>query len=418
MANPQNQALSVEDSLRIAKAAYKGRDYAGAEKLCRTILQNALVAEAMHLLGNVCVDTDRAGHGVDLIRRATLEDPARREYSDSLEDAESVLESVGGREKVMYAFYDLQLSPVTFDIATFLVVAGSHCIEKGCKEMVVVFVPGSNEGFRPDPPHMDMRYSADGKRWRLRHVLEASSWLSPFCRGTMVCRKRGEAMTLYASAGRAHVFPEAYHPLYPVAEYLIGHLIQRHGKGYSLPSIAPTPHALKRVDTWLDAHAGGRRAVTLTLREAAYVRERNSNLAAWVSFARWLDKDRFVPVFLRDEETVMERVPAELAGFPSFNEGIWNVDLRTALYERAYMNLLVSNGPAVLSFFNQNARTLTFKPETPNWYATSLDFYRGNHWEPGTDLPSTDSRRHKWIWKEDEFEVLVEAFQAACAQPV
>jgi len=81
------------------------------------------------------------------------------------------------------------------------------------------------------------------------------------------------------------------------------------------------------------------------------------------------------------------------------------------------MNLLVSNGPAVLSFFNQNARTLTFKPETPNWFATSLDFYRGNHWEPGTDLPSADSRRHRWIWKEDGFEVLVEAFQAACAQP-
>ncbi len=415
MANSQKP--TIEEALRAAKAAYKARQYAEAERLCRTTLQNAFVVEALHLLGNVCVDTDRAGHGVDLIRRATFEDPARTDYAASLEEAESVLDSLGGREKVMYAFYDLQLSPVTFDVATFLVLAGSHCLEKGCNELVVVFVPGSNEGFRPDPPHMDLRYSADGKRWRLRHVLEASSWLLPHCRGTMVCRKRAEAKALYASAGRAHVFPETYHPMYPVAEYLIGNLVHRHRKGFAFPSLAPTPHALKRVETWLGAHAGGRRAVTLTLRETAYVRERNSNLAAWVKFAQWLDADRFVPVFLRDEETVMEQVPAELGEFLAFNEGIWNVDLRAALYEKAYMNLLVSNGPAVLSFYNHNARTLVFKPETPAWYSTSREFYRGNQWEPGTDLPSIDSRRHRWIWKEDEFDVLVEAFRAACAEP-
>ncbi len=50
MANLQNQTLTLDEALRIANAAYKARDNAGAQKLCRTILQNSPVAALLQRL--------------------------------------------------------------------------------------------------------------------------------------------------------------------------------------------------------------------------------------------------------------------------------------------------------------------------------------------------------------------------------
>ena len=53
-----------------------------------------------------------------------------------------------------------------------------------------------------------------------------------------------------------------------------------------IPSLRATDESLRNVDRWAASHAGGRRIVTITLRNYAYMPARNSNMQAWIAFAR------------------------------------------------------------------------------------------------------------------------------------
>ena len=99
---------------------------------------------------------------------------------------------------------------------------------------------------------------------------------------------------------------------------------------------------LRAVDAWTKAHAGSRRVVTITLRRYGYMPRRNSNLLAWIVFARGLDATRYCPVFIPDTNDTIEGLPKELRDFLVFPEAAWNIPLRMALYERAFLNLGVN----------------------------------------------------------------------------
>jgi hypothetical protein len=91
---------------------------------------------------------------------------------------------------------------------------------------------------------------------------------------------------------------------------------------------------------------------------------RNSNLPAWVAFARGLDASRYCPVFVPDTNETIEGLPNELRDFRVFPEAAWNVPLRMALYERAFINLGVNNGPMGLAWLNACVCYATLKIET------------------------------------------------------
>src|SRR5262245_63366675 len=75
-----------------------------------------------------------------------------------------------------------------------------------------------------------------------------------------------------------------------------------------------------------------------------------------------------------------------LRDFLVFPEAAWNVPLRMALYERAFVNLGVNNGPMGLAWLNARACYATLKIETANVPQSSLGFIRSFGFEPGKSL--------------------------------
>ena len=65
------------------------------------------------------------------------------------------------------AFYDLEVSPVSFDFAVFLVLAENFRKRLDCKTLRIVIVPGANSGFRNE----NSGYDIDNKKWRLQNIL-------------------------------------------------------------------------------------------------------------------------------------------------------------------------------------------------------------------------------------------------------
>src|SRR5258708_38158451 len=114
---------------------------------------------------------------------------------------------------------------------------------------------------------------------------------------------------------------------------------------------------------------------------------RKSNRRGWIALARSLDATRYCPVFVPDTNDTIEGMPASLREFTVFPEAAWNVGLRMALYEYAFLNLGVNNGPMGLGWLNARVRYATLKIETPGVPQSSLEFIRSFGFEHRKSLP-------------------------------
>lgn len=271
------------------------------------------------------------------------------------------LERVDG--DTLFAFYDLQICTVTFDFFTYLLRAEIERRDRGFTNLHVVFVPGADDGFRM------MHHSGPVSRWRLRNILVAGCAMMPTVNGVTVCRTREQAERIEQN-NPASIFPNGYQtkivdsqPAIDAAieAFMFAGLATLHIKGVEIPHLVPSERSKEWVRSWLEPLVGDRKPVVITLRESPFDRARNSRLQEWVAFAQSLDRNEFVPVFVRDTDAVYTKVPEELVEFSLCTRASMDVVVRMALYEAAYMNLLVNNGPLALCYLNPRIRYLVFK---------------------------------------------------------
>ena len=261
-------------------------------------------------------------------------------------------------------------------------------------------------------------------RWRLRNIIVPCSWFLPSCQKVTVCLSREEAQTIRDILSW-HVYPRQYTAIRPRKRpHAAINAVKMLSAGHAMPSFEATPMALYYVRQWIQTHVGERKVVTITLREASYRPLRNSSLRDWSLFAKSLDPSRHCPVFIRDNEKAFDPVPPELKDFLFFREVVWNLELRSALYELSHLNLLVNNGPIGLCIYSSRIRYLIFKMVTNGDTALSLDSYRssseeyfekrvgisvGGQWPAATPF-------QKFIWEDDNLEVIQREFKAMCGK--
>lgn len=313
-----------------------------------------------------------------------------------------------GQLMILYAFYDLQVAPATFDIVKFLVLAEKKRLELGCGSLCVVIVPsGLGGGFRKRDLEIYQSYGdydIGYMEWRLRNILVPCCWLMPSCKSVMLCGDRNEAQRLMQGLV-GYLYPEEYTVLRPVGRFLDYYI--HHAKG-ELPSLGATAQARVYVSKWLKERALGRKVITINLRETVYESDRDSNLEAWKRFHLSLDKGKYLPLMIRDIEKAYELT--ELATFPEIP---WNVELRLALYELSYLNMFVTGGHAGLALFDRKVNLLVFKIITNTCGSTKEKFLRrqgyemGGQWKHATPL-------QRWVWEEDTFEVIQREFRDMC----
>lgn len=305
---------------------------------------------------------------------------------------------------VLSAFYDLSVSPTGFDFASFLSLAEIERRRRGLAHFQVVFVPAGGSGFWSNES-----YGADYKAWRLHHLLLPLLTLYPRCSGSAVCGSREEAEVLARRAG-SHAFPEHYSVKHPPAEaYQWAYLVAALACGERLPAWQPPAAADAFVDQWLTPRVRGRKVITITLREAKYHEQHNSNLDAWSDFARSLDPNVYCPVFLRDTERALDGVPDQLQGFSLFQEPSFNVALRAALYLKSHLNMMSASGPMYLAWLHPRCATLVFKwPSFADFRASPMPL-RALGFEPG-HAPTFLSPVQRIVWQDDDGETIKKAF--------
>jgi Flp pilus assembly protein TadD len=309
------------------------------------------------------------------------------------------------------AFYDLEVSPVTFDFADFLALADLARRQQEAGALHVVIVPAASGGFRAD----DSIFDEDNKRWRLHNILLPCCALMSPAPAVTVCTTRDEAAVLERVLAGGPVFPEAYAVAAPRGDFLLSGIVAAAALGEAIPSFRATKQAVRYAQRWLANHARGRRPVTITLREATHVPTRNSDLQAWSGFARRLDHATYLPIFVRDTERAFDSPPAEIGDFLHCPFAPVNLDLRIALYEESWLNLMVPNGPSVICWLDPRVRLLMFKTLTEDSDNANAVFITSQGLKIGGQAPFATPYQ-RMVWEPDTREVIEREFAAMAAR--
>ncbi len=189
-------------------------------------------------------------------------------------------------------------------------------------------------------------------------------------------------------------------------DYHIGHLVDAGRAGFEIPKFCPPLWAFEEVEAFL---GHDKQPVVITLRETGAQPERNSRLEEWLTFARSIQHDYSV-IFLRDTAVAAEQLEGN--EFPIWPRASENAYIRAALYQRAYCNLMVSNGPIGWCEFT-DAPFLAFKqlvPSLPKWEHGNEKGWRSQaHMKVGDQYPwSTPKQR--LTWTDDSFEEIAREF--------
>lgn len=308
------------------------------------------------------------------------------------------------KDRTLFAFYDLDVMPPTFDVASFLFLAELERRRQGLDRIHFIVVPGRNL----EPQNEAEKSVSDVMRqMRVGTILFPVSRLLASCRGVTVCATREEASSLRFGRASA-IFPADASPTFPRApdQSLINDPALANMEVFPILS-APESERIA-VDTWLRARIGDRLPIVITLRESGFMPARNSNVDAWVRFADTLDQTRYAPIFVRDTERALDVPGQGLERFPVFEAVSWNVPLRMALYEAAHVNLAVMHGAMELCWFNEACRYAAFMPvgTSPQ---TSPEFLGSRGFADGRSLPFAKPWQ-KLVWRPQEHSDIADVF--------
>jgi hypothetical protein len=366
------------------------------------------------LLPRFIVDKVRE-HGLNNCLRIAVVRVKDKVCRITLETIDNVRNKGKKQNNVLYAFYDLEVAPATFDVIAFLTLAELYRKEVGCDVLHLVIVPGPEEGFRKNDFRGYLRDGPDLKfdimNWRLSNIVTQCCWLIPACQKLTICSSREEANALQATLVK-YVFPKGYSVRYPQSCHEVHNLVEASSRGLSPTSVQSTPQAHEYVSNWTKTNVGERKLISITLRESVYELPRNSNIKNWGAFARSLDQTIYCPVIIRDTDAAFHPLPPDLKGILIFPEVVWNIQLRVALYELSYLNMFIPNGPSMICFHSQKAPFIYFLKKVTCGAATH-EYWQSQGVEPGSKFKWLNSFQ-TMVWEGDDYDVLVREFEKMC----
>ena len=112
-----------------------------------------------------------------------------------------------------------------------------------------------------------------------------------------------------------------------------------------------------------------------------------------------------------DTDHIAEFKSSALGEYPCFEPACFDVDLRFALYEQAFLNMFVNNGPGAAATLDKKVRYLMFKLLVPSVPHCTEEFLRWNGFEIG-ETPKYATPFQRWVWDEDTEDVLWREFRA------
>jgi hypothetical protein len=306
--------------------------------------------------------------------------------------------------------FDMSVAPMTFDFVSYLAAADMERRRRSLPHMDVLFVGGDHHGVRRELPAYEAIVDAQMRLWRLRNVLVPVLALLPSVRSYSCCSSREQAKVLI-SADPTRIYPPDFlinFPSQPVKSMI--HDAARKGEPV-WPMLRANGAAKRFIAPYIERVARGRRPVVISLRNYGFEPKRNSRTEEWLRFANELDPERYAAIFVPDIEAAMTAIPKDFDGHAICVAACWNIEIRMALYEAAWLNVSIMQGPMELCWYNEAVRyAIFYEPNIEP--VNSVAQLTENGLRVGYNLDFATARQHIY-WQADTLVNIRRAFAEA-----
>ncbi len=311
--------------------------------------------------------------------------------------------TVIARSLVVDAVYDLNHHPISYDISFFLQASEIYRKKQHANDLQITIVwPQDIDNMPGVSKEADAAVDAAARAFRINHICGQMAELMP-SKGVTHIRTQSQQADMRLRKG-LNVLPyplERDHHTAYFRAVMADHEL--------MTGFSASIDAHRYIRTWLEPLRANRKVITVTLRQYAFDVERNSNIEAWAEFLEPLDKREYAIVIVPDTDHIEEFKASKLKVYPSFEPVCFDVDLRLALYEQAFLNMFINNGPCVAATLDKNVNYLMFKIITPSVPHCTEDFIRWSGFEIGENPPYAGPYQ-KWVWEDDTVDVLWREF--------
>lgn len=306
------------------------------------------------------------------------------------------------------AIYDLSLCNPNFEFFNFLVLAEIERVSLGVESIHLVFVPGEQHRY-----YRGASYDDAENDWRFQNILLPGCSLMASCKRISVLDSRSDAQPIVDAS--THIYPCNYRLEEPVAGYCANDLVKYWLFDKNIPSLQVPDYAATRAIKWLQINTGGRKAVTVTLRQQGDSDPRDSQISNWIEFVRSLDPDIYFPIIIPDTGAIFRGTKSVIDEFQLYPEFAVNILMRAALYEEAHLNMFSANGPATLGYLNQRTNLIAFNTALAGDPISGPETFETAFGVPVGDQLPFCGWHQKLVFERDDTEVLRREFDAFTA---
>lgn len=292
--------------------------------------------------------------------------------------------------KPLFCFYDMAVSPCSYDFFTFLYSAEICRIRRGLSDIKLIFVHGPEGKFRKD----NIRTPQQNETF-FNNVIIPGISLLPSCESFMWLKRQEIS---FQSLSAQNIFPRGYTLNQPTAEYVANALVASLLRKDTLGFLEAPSYSRKIAEQIANSRTCGRPYVTLTVRE---IERDNANNTRTINYDVW--SEAILKLREKGVETLVVRdtsqafSPALFPNTPEVPEASVHLPTRLALYENALLNYTKNNGPGTLQLYSK-ARTMLFNSFDDDVIALSRKWYSVNFgMNHGDQYPMTTINK-KFIW--------------------
>lgn len=322
-----------------------------------------------------------------------------------LTPVDSLLSPRVNKREILYVLYDLRTCLPTYDFLNFCVRADIERRIRGKKHLYFIIVPNCSNN--ATETLLSAFHSPEEVKWRKTKILQGILDCLPNTVGCnfLAYHQQLEELNLL----EFEVFPpgalkDPYKSVISTNEF------------HNLPAetnfsvYRAPPRAVRLVHNYITSKIQSKKLVVLTLREYEIHTDRNSSLSEWANFLSSLDLNIYHPVIVRDTEYCTTELPEPLSQFDSYPLAAIDFPSRVALYQAAWVNLSVSNGPTFVVNYIQHCRAITFMKVDENNPAISSLTFRKAGVEPGEHYSFRDNEFQWLVWQEAISQNIIQCF--------
>ncbi|MEI6213378.1 MAG: hypothetical protein WCP10_04665 [Desulfuromonadales bacterium] len=264
--------------------------------------------------------------------------------------------------EILVAHYDITIYPESFDFCAFLLAAEAYRqrIGAGCIQMMIMAAPEEGWKYRGLTSEEWQKHLKTTTWWRIQHLVVPLANMLSTVRDIRVMDDRTECDRLWQTARLRYPVEKVTHdvPIYQAYRETLSELY-RGGLSHLLEAPAAAHLYVEQILSTLGLSA--KRLIVVTLREAIFGLERNSNIPAWIALAAELRTAGYGVIIIPDTDSALTGTSLiDTCSLPVNVLAAFNLYIRLAFYQRAYVNLFAHGGAVLLAWLGARTRFLEF----------------------------------------------------------